>query len=235
MFSSIESEVKRAIEIVGSSLTLPEFSGILICDGSEIYNDGKLSINIDSLYSLEDFQKHFENIQMFGYPWVNIQVLGLIDRSIVCVFETPAYFPTEGSKRTSFNISGPYIQFLQQNGWNLSSLLFKDTKVLSSKRVKEYLLSGKASISPNRLAEVWNPFEIEPKSLFIGWDYLENTTFRSWLVYFNRKTMHGVVYSEFGFGPKNPWGLISLSETPPRSGMDCSWASDFSSALEIFF
>jgi hypothetical protein len=54
------------------------------------------------------------------------------------------------------------------------------------------------------------------------WDYGKSgETFECWVVLEDATKTTGIVYSDLGFGPQNPWGLVFLAEM--RSGMDCSW------------
>jgi hypothetical protein len=41
----------------------------------------------------------------------------------------------------------------------------------------------------------------------------------------------GIAYSEGGFGPHDPWGLVSLSGDHMGVGMDASWYTTLESAM----
>jgi len=69
----------------------------------------------------------------------------------------------------------------------------------------------------------FSELEVEPEVGKIKWDYgIE--VFECFVVFKDIHTDTGIVYSESGFGPKNPWGLVFLSKM--RSGMDSSWFSN---------
>jgi hypothetical protein len=74
----------------------------------------------------------------------------------------------------------------------------------------------------------FSELEVEPEIGKLQWDY-GNEVFECFIVFKDIHTDTGIVYSEFGFGPKNPWGLVFLSKM--HSGMDSGW---FSSLFECF-
>ena len=53
-----------------------------------------------------------------------------------------------------------------------------------------------------------------------GW-MLDVPSFPVWLVAESQKYDYGVVYSDYGFGPEFPWGLIFLSHR--NFGADYCW------------
>ena len=55
------------------------------------------------------------------------------------------------------------------------------------------------------------------------WDSLQKE-YQCWTVMEDKDSDTGIVYSDFGFGPKNPWGLVLLSEL--NFGMDTGWFSN---------
>jgi hypothetical protein len=66
----------------------------------------------------------------------------------------------------------------------------------------------------------FSELEVELEVGRLKWDY-GNEIFDCFIVFKDIHTNTGIVYSEFGFGPKNPWGLIFLSKM--NSGMDSGW------------
>ncbi|MDI1313739.1 hypothetical protein [Prosthecobacter sp.] len=75
---------------------------------------------------------------------------------------------------------------------------------------------------------------VEPTEVLLEWEYGDeenpDPTFPGWLVLSHPQSNTGIAYCEFGFGPKTPWGLISLSNL--SMGMDCGWFSYF---LDAYF
>ena len=66
----------------------------------------------------------------------------------------------------------------------------------------------------------FSELEVEPEADRLKWDY-GRETFDCFIVLKDIQTNTGIVYSEFGFGPQNPWGLVFLSKM--QSGMDSGW------------
>jgi len=61
-----------------------------------------------------------------------------------------------------------------------------------------------------------------PQRHLRNWDYgSEGEQFPCWTVVADSATDTAIVYSEHGFGPRSPWGLVSLSA--PWFGMDSGW------------
>jgi len=57
-----------------------------------------------------------------------------------------------------------------------------------------------------------------------GWDYGKpGETFVCWMVLEHRESNVGIAYCDQGFGPKCPWGLLSLEGPHMSMGMDCGW------------
>jgi hypothetical protein len=55
-----------------------------------------------------------------------------------------------------------------------------------------------------------------------SWDYgVADEQLPCWLVLEDPSTDTGIAYSEVGFGPASPWGLVSLGHL--WFGMDCGW------------
>jgi hypothetical protein len=55
------------------------------------------------------------------------------------------------------------------------------------------------------------------------WDSLQKE-YQCWTVMEDKDSATGIVYSDFGFGPKKPWGLVFLSEL--NFGMNTGWFSN---------
>ena len=56
------------------------------------------------------------------------------------------------------------------------------------------------------------------------WDYGEpNDAFDCWTIAEHRPSNTGIAYSDQGFGPEDPWGLVGLSGPWMGIGMDSAW------------
>ena len=71
---------------------------------------------------------------------------------------------------------------------------------------------------------------IDPVQHVRKWDYGKNKeSFICWTVGVDDKFDTSIIYSDFGFGPENPWGLVS--NNTESFGMDTGW---FSSLVDCF-
>ncbi len=75
---------------------------------------------------------------------------------------------------------------------------------------------------------------VEPIVVLREWDYgTPDQSYPCWSVLNHPKSNTGIAYCEFGFGPRNPWGLVGLSgESNMSIGMDSAW---FESFLDAYF
>ena len=63
---------------------------------------------------------------------------------------------------------------------------------------------------------------IEPTNHLRDWDYgVKGEQFECWTIAIDNLHDTSIVYSDFGFGPKRPWGLVFTSK--PWIGMDSGW------------
>jgi hypothetical protein len=76
---------------------------------------------------------------------------------------------------------------------------------------------------------------VEPEIVYRNWDYGKpGEKYPCWGVLEHTASNTGVAYCEYGFGPRCPWGLVSLlqDEKQGSMGMDSGW---FSSFLDAYF
>jgi len=76
---------------------------------------------------------------------------------------------------------------------------------------------------------------VPPTRHLRNWDYgSPGERYPCWTIASDSSTDTGIVYSEHGFGPKHPWGLVFLSK--PYYGMDSGWFPRLQDAfLDSFF
>jgi hypothetical protein len=73
---------------------------------------------------------------------------------------------------------------------------------------------------------------VPPQIKMLEWDYGEpEQTYPCWSVLNHTELNVGIVYSEFGFGPERPWGLVWLSGAHTGIGMDSGWFDTFMDAF----
>ena len=88
------------------------------------------------------------------------------------------------------------------------------------------------SLSDDRLAARIRSLLVEPRIKLLEWDYGEpEQTYPCWSVLNHKERNVGIVYSEFGFGPERPWGLVWLSGAHTGIGMDSGWFDTFIDAF----
>jgi len=85
---------------------------------------------------------------------------------------------------------------------------------------QQLLATEKKSFQNFHALKRFSELEVKPEVGKLKWDY-GNEVFECFVVFKDMETDTGIVYSEFGFGPKNPWGLVFLSKM--HSGMDSGW------------
>jgi hypothetical protein len=88
-------------------------------------------------------------------------------------------------------------------------------------------------VSDGRVIEGIRKYLIEPKPVMRNWDYGEpNQQYLCWIVFAHGD--NGIAYCEQGFGPKAPWGLVSVQGSGERNsmGMDSGWFKTF---LDAYF
>jgi hypothetical protein len=72
----------------------------------------------------------------------------------------------------------------------------------------------------------------EPKPVLRDWDYGEKgQQYVCWIVLEDHASGTGIAYSESGFGPRAPWGLVGLG-SEGSMGMDSGWYTTF---LQAYF
>jgi len=90
-------------------------------------------------------------------------------------------------------------------------------------------------VSDPRVVQHIRSLLVVPSVVMRPWDYGEpDTEYPCWSVLEHQKSNTGVAYSEYGFGPSYPWGLVKV-DGPKDSmsmGMDCAWYPCF---VEAYF
>jgi len=78
--------------------------------------------------------------------------------------------------------------------------------------------------------------EPEPYAVLRNWDYGNpGDQFPCWIALADPKSNTAIAYCEHDFGPRTPWGLITLNADDPRDmsmGMDSGWFPTF---LDAYF
>lgn len=92
-----------------------------------------------------------------------------------------------------------------------------------------------AQVSDSRVVDHIRSLMVSQYVVMRGWDYGEpGTEYPCWSVLEHEPSRTGIAYSEYGFGPSYPWGLVNLSgpDKYMSMGMDSAWYPCF---VETYF
>ncbi len=85
-----------------------------------------------------------------------------------------------------------------------------------------------AKLGDRRVLEHIRGLLVPPEIQMRAWDYgTSDTAYPCWLVLAHKASNTGIAYSEFGFGPTTPWGLLFLEGEHMSMGMDSGWYQYF--------
>jgi len=90
-------------------------------------------------------------------------------------------------------------------------------------------------ISDRRVLAHVKKLRVEPKAVLRDWHYGQpNDRYVCWTAIEEEDSNTGIAYCENGFGPKCPWGLVSVTSTRRNMsiGMDSEW---FPGLLDAYF
>ena len=84
-----------------------------------------------------------------------------------------------------------------------------------------------AALSDERVRRHIRALLVAPESQMRPWDYgAPGAAYACWIVLSHQPSNTGIAYSEYGFGPKTPWGLVSLDDNGSM-GSDAGWFGHF--------
>jgi hypothetical protein len=107
---------------------------------------------------------------------------------------------------------GPTVQYVKDVSSRVEQKLeqISDSKLVS--RIRELLVT---------------PYPVER-----AWDYgSRGEHFVCWTVLQHQPSNTGIAFCLQGFGPADPWGLVSLSGSHMNIGMDSSWFASVEDAM----
>lgn len=107
---------------------------------------------------------------------------------------------------------------------------------INESKLKQLIEKELSSLSDDRVIRHVRSMLIEPKMRLRHWDWGEpGTRYQCWDILEEQGGL-GIAYSEYGFGPKCPWGLVRVSgmtdEYSLNIGMDCAW---YPKLLDAYF
>lgn len=90
-----------------------------------------------------------------------------------------------------------------------------------------------AALGDPRVLDHIRSLLVPPKVQLRPWDYgTPNQEFPCWIVLEHSRSDTAIAFCEFGFGPRNPWGLLALDRERGSMGMDSGWFNRF---LDAYF
>jgi hypothetical protein len=104
---------------------------------------------------------------------------------------------------------------------------------LDAAKVRGLIEAEISSVGDGRIVSLIRALLVEPNEVMLDWDYGEpGDRYRCWTVLNEGAgSSVSVVYCEQGFGPGDPWGVVSLGDGASM-GMDSQWFPRF---VEAFF
>lgn len=109
-------------------------------------------------------------------------------------------------------------------------------------RIKRRIDDELSALANNETVTVIRSLLVEPELVLREWNYPgwrgaeEGMAYECWTVLKHAPTDTGICYSQQGFGPENPWGLVFLTGDPARlsMGADFGWYPTFLQAFAEF-
>jgi hypothetical protein len=105
---------------------------------------------------------------------------------------------------------------------------------ITASKIRALVESELSGMSDQRVLRHIRSLLVDPAVVMREWDYgAVGESYPCWAVLDHVKSNTGIAYCESGFGPRSPWGLVTLSGSSHMSmGMDSGW---FGSLLEAYF
>jgi hypothetical protein len=88
-----------------------------------------------------------------------------------------------------------------------------------------------ATISAQAVRKLFAQHCIAPRLEMRPWAYATGTSLPCWIVFEHRASNIGICYSEQGFGPRCPWGLLWLEGGRQDMGDDSGWFQTLEEAV----
>jgi hypothetical protein len=103
-----------------------------------------------------------------------------------------------------------------------------------STKIHALLEAELSLVNDSRVVKQIRAHLVTPVAIQRAWDYGKpDEAYTCWSVLDHPKSNSGIAYCELGFGPRTPWGLVTLTgKTDMSIGMDSGWFGTF---LQAFF
>ena len=96
--------------------------------------------------------------------------------------------------------------------------------MFQARDIERFVRNDLDRVSDKRLVAAIEALLVAPRWEERDWDYgAVGQKHSCWIVLEHPASNTGIAYSAEGFGPGNPWGLLSLRGDHLSMGMDCGW------------
>jgi hypothetical protein len=104
---------------------------------------------------------------------------------------------------------------------------------ITPEEIKERVERELSTLHDPRVTDQIRNLLVKPEAIVRDWDYGEpGEAYVCWSVLDHPPSNSGIAFCEEGFGPRAPWGLVTLGGPPFTSiGMDCFWLTSFLTAF----
>jgi hypothetical protein len=100
----------------------------------------------------------------------------------------------------------------------------------TAKEIAGFVTTELAQFSDSGLRSALGGFLIEPRLEIRSWDWSRDPIeLPTWVIAESSRYDYGIVYSDRGFGPESPWGLVFSSAK--NFGADYCWYSSLQAAF----
>lgn len=114
--TDLEAQLDRLFAFFRESFAQVSWRQILIAEAKMITDLPSYQIPRAALFTPQQYADRFAELLTQGYSWINLQVAGVFEDTMLIVVEWPQY--KSGAPRPAVNFSGPYL-VRGRESWNL--------------------------------------------------------------------------------------------------------------------
>ena len=118
-FRDLEKYLNRLISFFPQWENWLSWSQVLFVEDSSFTLGSFSKIPRSALMRVNDYAKRFDELLDGGYPWINMNALGIWQDNLIVVIELPSYKSNISRDKISVNFSGPAIMN-EKAQWDLS-------------------------------------------------------------------------------------------------------------------
>ena len=109
--NALKEDISLLFANISKEIDLPEHIDTMLYiytpNSGNITNDGKIIIEKGNLRTIQDYSKEYETLKNSGVSWINLQLAGIFESTMVVVIEYKRQ--EKDHSTTSVNYSGPYL------------------------------------------------------------------------------------------------------------------------------